>query len=61
MQCIMTNANSKSDIEQAVDEVSPNNVKDNLNNKDKGDTESPENLSEQEQTPFIDEELRTDK
>ena len=57
----MTNDNSKSDIEQAVDEVSPDKVKDNLNNKDKGDTESPENLSEQEQTPFIDEELRTDK
>lgn len=57
----MTNDNNKSDIEQAVDEVSPDKVKDNLNNKDKGDTEKPENLSEQEQTPFIDEELRTDK
>lgn len=57
----MTNDNNKSDIEQAVDEVSPDKVKDNLNNKDKEGAEHPENLSEQEQTPFIDEELRTDK
>lgn len=57
----MTNDNNKSDIEQAVDEVSPDKVKDNLDNKDKEGAEHPENLSEQEQTPFIDEELRTDK
>lgn len=57
----MTNDNNKSDIEQAVDEVSPDKVKDNLNNKDNDGSEHPENLSEQEQTPFIDEELRTDK
>lgn len=59
---IMSNNNNKSDLENAVKEVSPKEVADNLQSGSQTDAKSTtENLSQSEKTPFIDEELRTDK
>lgn len=59
---IMSNNNNKSDLENAVKEVSPKEVADNLQSGSQTDDKSTtENLSQSEKTPFIDEELRTDK
>lgn len=58
----MNNDNNKTDIEQAVKEVNPSEVSENLNSSDSTNTDSNSaNLSGNEETPFIDEELRTDK
>lgn len=56
----MSNDNNKTDIEQAVEKVNPTEVKENLNSSDSKNTNSA-NLSKNEDTPFIDDELRTDK
>ncbi len=56
---IMNNSNNKTDIEKALDEVSPSEVNKNLKSNDLDS--KPEPLSDEEQTPFIDDELRTDK
>ncbi|WP_296404769.1 hypothetical protein [Psychrobacter sp.] len=55
----MNNSNNKTDIEKALDEVSPSEVNKNLKSNDLDS--KPEPLSDEEQTPFIDDELRTDK
>ena len=58
----MSNNNNKSDLENAVKEVSPKEVADNLQSGSQtNDKSTTENLSQSEKTPFIDEELRTDK
>ena len=58
----MSNDNNKTDIEQAVEEVNPSEVSENLNPSDSKNTDSNSaNLSGNEETPFIDDELRTDK
>lgn len=58
----MSNDNNKTDIEQAVEEVNPSEVSENLNSSDSKNTDSNSaDLSGNEETPFIDEELRTDK
>lgn len=56
----MSNINSDtSDIQQAAEQVDPQQIEKNLNENKKAGT--PEVLSEKEDTPFINEELRTDK
>ena len=58
----MSNDNNKMDIEQAVEEVNPSEVSENLDpNNAESDESNSANLSEQQETPFIDDELRTDK
>ena len=58
----MINDNNKTDIEQAVEEVNPSEVSENLDpNNAESDESNSANLSEQQETPFIDDELRTDK
>ena len=58
----MSNDNNKTDIEQAVEEVNPGEVSENLDpNNAESDESNSANLSEQQETPFIDDELRTDK
>lgn len=58
----MSNDNNKTDIEQAVEEVNPSEVSENLDpNNAENDESNSANLSEQQETPFIDDELRTDK
>ena len=55
----MSNDNNKTDIEQAVEEVNPSEVSENLDPKN-GKSNSAA-LSDEQETPFIDDELRTDK
>lgn len=58
----MSNDSNKTDIEQAVEEVNPSEVSENLDpNNAESDESNSANLSEQQETPFIDDELRTDK
>lgn len=58
----MSNDNNKTDIEQAVEEVNPSEVSENLDpNNAESDESNSANLSEQQETPFIDDELRPDK
>ena len=58
----MSNDNNKTDIEQAVEEVNPSEVSENLDhNNAESDESNSANLSQQQETPFIDDELRTDK
>lgn len=58
----MTNDNNKTDIEQAVEEVNPSEVSENLDpNNAESDELNSANLSQEQETPFIDDELRTDK
>lgn len=57
----MSNDN-KTDIEQAVEELNPSEVSENLDpNNAESDESNSANLSEQQETPFIDDELRTDR
>ena len=51
------------DLQQAADNVNPTEIADNLNGNLKKDvaTEQPQKLDNKEQTPFIDDTLRTDK
>lgn len=56
----MSNTNNDtSDIKKAAEQADNQQIQKNLNEDKNVDT--PENLSEEEQTSFIDEELRTDK
>ena len=58
----MSNDNNKTDIEQAVEEVNPSEVSENLDpNNAESDELNSANLSQEQETPFIDDELRTDK
>ncbi|AWT49417.1 hypothetical protein DLE54_07790 [Psychrobacter sp. YP14] len=52
-------ADKDSDLQQAANQVKPDEVKENL--KPSEQKEQPEQLTEQEQTPFIEDDLRTDK
>jgi len=54
-----TTNNDNSDVKQAAEQVNGQEVEKNLEENKKVD--SPESLSEEEQTPFIDDDLRTDK
>ncbi len=54
----MSNEN-KSDLQKAAEQVDANQVKENLAQDKPSDT--PEKLSEDEKTPFMDNESRTDK
>lgn len=51
------------DLQQAADNVNPSELADNLNGNLKKDvaTEQSQKLDNKEQTPFIDDTLRTDK
>ena len=56
----MSNTNDDiSDIKKAAEQVDNQQIEKNLNEDKNVDT--PEKLSEEEQTSFIDDELRTDK
>ncbi|WP_230655993.1 hypothetical protein [Psychrobacter sp. I-STPA10] len=56
---------TKSDIEQAVDNIKVDslaeNLKDSADNTNTAEVQKPATLSDDEQTAFIDEELRTDQ
>ncbi|MGE6441760.1 hypothetical protein ACQKC9_09395 [Psychrobacter sp. NPDC078409] len=54
-----TTNDDNSDIKQAAERVNGQEVEKNLAENKKVD--APESLSEEEQTPFIDDDLRTDK
>ena len=54
-----TTNNDNSDIKQAAEQVNGQEVENNLAENKK--TNAPESLNEEEQTPFIDDDLRTDK
>ena len=54
-----TAKNDTSDIKKAVEEVDTEQVVQNLDDNKQVDT--PANLDQEEQAPFIDDELRTDK
>lgn len=51
-----------SDIKKAAEQADAQQIDKNINNNS-GDnkTDSPESLSDKEQTPFVDDSLRTDK
>lgn len=51
--------NDVSDVKKAAEQVDTQQIDKNLNNTSQ--TNTAENLSEEEQTPFIEEDLRTDK
>lgn len=51
--------NETSDISKAADHADATQIKQNLDEKKQAD--KPENLSDEQKTPFIEEELRTDK
>ena len=53
------NSDTKSDIKKAAEQVDSQKIQQNLK-EDKG-VDAPEQLSEEEQTAFIEEDLRTDK
>lgn len=54
-----TNENDTSDVKQAAENVDVGQIEKNLDNKHRVDT--PEELTEEQATPFIDEDVRTDK
>lgn len=54
-----TTNDDNSDIKQAAEQVNGQEVEKNLAENKKA--YAPESLSEEEQTPFIDDDLRTDK
>ena len=54
----MSNDNNKSEVQQSAEKVNPDQLKDNLK---KGTEGSPENLSKDQKTEFIEEDLRTDE
>lgn len=51
-------SSDKSEVQKAAEKVNPQQVKDNLKS---GESEVAKTLSEEEQTQFIEEKLRTDK
>ena len=51
--------NDTSEIKQAAENANPKEVQDSLNDDTK--VGEPENLTEEESTPFIEDEARTDK
>jgi len=51
--------NDNSDVKQAAEQVNGQEVENNLAETKKANV--PESLNEEEQTPFIDDDLRTDK
>lgn len=53
-----TTTNDTSAIKQAADNVNVEKIEENLQKK--ADIEEPESLTEEQKTPFIDEETRTD-
>ncbi|WP_170231076.1 hypothetical protein [Psychrobacter frigidicola] len=53
-----TNNDDTSDIKQAADNVNVQQIEKNL--QDKKQTDKPEPLTEEQATPFIDAEVRTD-
>jgi len=56
----MSNTNNDtSDVKKAAEQADSQQIEKNLENKKQVDT--PENLTEQQKTPFIEEDLRTDK
>lgn len=56
----MSNTNNDtSDIKKAAEQADGQKIEQNL--EDNKQVDAPEQLSEEEQTPFIDDELRTDK
>lgn len=56
----MSNSNNDvSDVKQAADQANAQQIEKNLAENKQVDT--PEELSEEEKTPFIDQEVRTDK
>ena len=56
----MSNINKNtSDIQKAAEQVDSGQIKKNIESGKSVD--APESLSEEEKTPFIDDELRTDK
>lgn len=58
--CTMSNTNNDtSDIKKAANQADDQQIEKNLNEDKKVD--APEELSKEEQTSFIDDELRTDK
>lgn len=54
-----TSNNDTSDIKKAAEQADAQQVEENLQNKKQAD--APEQLTEEQQTSFIDEEVRTDK
>lgn len=54
-----THKNDTSDVKQAAENANVEQIEKNLNNKQHVD--SPEELTEEQTTPFIDEDVRTDK
>lgn len=54
----MSNNTDKSEVKEAAEKVNPSELKDNLQS---GSSDKAENLSNDEKTSFIDDELRTDK
>ena len=54
-----TTSNDTSDIKKAAEQVDTQEVEKNL--KENKDVDAPEQLSDAEQTSFINDELRTDK
>ncbi|MGP9688118.1 hypothetical protein ACT3TH_03055 [Psychrobacter sp. AOP22-C1-C5] len=51
--------NDSSDVKKAAEQVDNAQIEKNL--EEKKEIDAPEQLSEEEQTPFIDDDLRTDK
>lgn len=54
----MSNENNKSEVQQSAEKVSPEQLKENLQ---KGEEGNLEDLSKDQKTEFIEEDLRTDK
>lgn len=52
---------NQTDLQQAADHVKPDELAKNMNQAKQQSEEQPQNLASQEQTPFIDDSLRTDK
>ena len=54
-----TTNNDTSDVKKAAEQADSQQIEKNL--KDNKQADTPENLSEEQQTPFIEDDLRTDK
>lgn len=53
------NSNVKSEVKQAAEQADSEQIKKNL--ADEQDAKTPENLTDEQKTPFIDDTARTDK
>ncbi len=51
----------QTDLQQAAENVNPSELSDNLNQAAQAKSTQPQDLDQQQTTPFIDESLRTDK